>query len=159
MLALGLATVGAPAASGESATQAFAGSAVGSLTFPSGTECQNYEGQNVRTDGLASGMSSLLGPMTLETSHCTPEGPEMAGEAQFVSESGDAVYIEYAASNAPPDPGTGVIISPGDFVVVGGSGRFEGAVGQGTLTAFVLFEGFEDPEWRAAWAWDGTIDY
>lgn len=155
MSVLGLALVGAPTTSAQS--QAFEGAALGSLTFPGATECQNYEGQNLRTDGLATGLSTVLGETTLMTAHCTPEGPDIAGEATFVSAGGDEIHVEYVGANAPPDPDTAVLVSPTAFVIVGGTGRFEDARGEGTLTAYVLFEGLEDPEWLASWSWEGSL--
>ena len=159
MSVLGLTLIGAPATSAQAQPQSLEGAAVGSLTFPSGTECQNYEGQNLRTDGLATGLSTVLGQVTLTTAHCTPEGAEIAGEATLVAGGGDEIQLQYAGANAPPDPETGVLVSPADFAIVGGTGRFEGAEGEGTLTAYVLFEGLEDPEWLAGWSWEGSIDF
>jgi hypothetical protein len=67
------------------------------------------------------------------------------------------VYIEYSGANSPPDPDTMTIVSSATFIIVGGSGRFEGAQGGGMLTAYVLFEGFDDFEWPASWMWEGII--
>lgn len=158
VLILGLAAIEVPAANAGT-SRPFHGSADGSVAFVPGTECQNYGGQNVRTDGSATGTASHLGRMTLTTSHCSPEGPEFAGEATLAAANRDEVYIEYAGVNAPPDPDTSVIVSTADFTIVGGSGQFEDAEGGGVLTAFVLFEGLDDPEWPASWMWQGTIDY
>lgn len=159
MSVLGLTLLGTPAMSADPPSLSLEGVAAGSLVFPSGTECQNYEGQNVRTDGHATGLSTVLGETTLMTTHCAPEGPDIAGKATLVSADGDEVHLEYVGANAPPDPDTGVLVSLTDFTIVGGTGRFEGAEGEGTLTAYVLFEGFEDPEWVADWAWEGSISY
>lgn len=101
----------------------------------------------------------MLGETTLLTAHCTPEGAEIAGEATFVFADGDEIRVEHTGTNAPPDPDTGVLVSPTDFVIVGGTGRFDGAAGDGILTAFVLFEGLDDPEWLASWSWAGSLDY
>lgn len=158
-LVFGLMTMAVPAASADSASRPFHGSVEGSLTFIPGTDCQNYGGLNVRTDGTAVGTSSHLGRMVLSTSHCSPEGPGFAGEATLVAANGDEVYIEYSGVNSPPDPDTMIILSSTTFVIVGGSGRFDGAQGGGTLTAYVLYEGFEDFEWPASWVWEGTIGY
>lgn len=155
----GLMLMAVPAASADSTPRPFQGSAVGSVTFIPGTDCQNYGGLNFRTDGFAVGTSSHLGRTVLNTSHCSPEGPDFAGEATLVAANGDEVYIEYSGVNSPPDPDTMIIVSSTTFVIVGGSGRFDGAHGGGTLTAYGLFEGFEDFEWPASWVWEGTISY
>ena len=158
-LALGLVMMAIPAASADSASRPFKGSVVGSVTFPTGTECENYGGLNVRTDGYATGVASHLGRTVLTTRHCSPEGPDFAGTATLVAANGDEVFIDYAGVNGPPDPDTWILVSTAEFVIVGGSGRFEGAEGGGQLIAYVLFEGFDDFEWPASWVWEGTIGY
>ena len=158
-LVVSIAMLAAPAASADSASRPLKGSAVGSVSFVVGTECQNYDGLNVRTDGNATGTSSHLGRTVLITRHCAPEGPQFAGTATLVAANGDEVYVEYHGTNEPPDPGTSILVSTAGFVIVGGSGRFQGAEGGGKLIAYVLSEGLAVPEWPATWVWDGTIGY
>lgn len=46
-----------------------------------------------------------------------------------------------------------------EFLVTGGTGRFEEADGGGEMTAFVLFENLSAPVVAAGWVWGGTIGY
>jgi len=115
----------------------------------------------LRTDSSASGTASHLGRTVMTGKHCTPAGDLITGGTMtLVSASADAVYIEYSGSGPFPIPGvTKVIVVDLDFDIVGGSGRFAGAEGGGKMTAYVVFEGFEDPAWAASWVWSGTIGY
>jgi hypothetical protein len=159
-MVLGLVLMTMPAAGADSASRPFTGSAVGSLTFPTGTECENYGGANVRTDGHATGTASHLGQTIVTTRHCTPEGPELTGgKMMMVAANGDLLYLDYEGVNSPPDPDTGILVSATDFVITGGSGRFEGAQGEGVFIAYVVFEGIGDPEWPVRFVWEGTIGY
>ena len=53
----------------------------------------------------------------------------------------------------------GIVVADVVFEIVGGDGRFDGAHGRGEMTAHIVFEGFDDPEWAARWVWSGTISY
>ncbi len=77
----------------------------------------------------------------------------------MVAANGDEVYLEYAGVSSPPDPDTGILVSATDFVIIGGTGRFEGAEGSGVFTAYVVFEGIGDPEWPVSFVWEGSIGY
>lgn len=160
-IVLCLAMVSTPAAGADSGSRPFKGSAVGSVTFPMGTECENYEGANVRTDSYAIGTASHLGRTVLMSQHCTPEPgvDTIAGGMTLVAANGDKVFLDYAGVNGPPDPITWILDSNVDFIITGGTGRFAEAEGAGVMTAYVLFEGFEDPEWAVSWVWEGTIGY
>ncbi len=160
-MVLGLAMVSTPAAGADSASRPFKGSVVGSVSFILGSECENYGGLNVRTDGYATGTASHLGRTIMISRHCSPEGsdPITDGLMTLVAANGDEMYIEYTGVNSPPDPFTWILVSEIDFVITGGTGRFEGAEGGGAMTAYVLFEGFDDPEWPVSWVWEGTIGY
>ena len=161
VIVLCLAMTAMPLAGADSGLRPFKGSVVGSITFPMFTECENYGGANVRTDSYATGTASHLGQVVLMSAHCTPEPgvDTIAGEMTLVAANGDEVYISYTGVNGPPDPVTWILISDVDFVITGGSGRFEGATGGGDMTAFVLFEGLDDPEWPVSWVWEGSIGY
>ena len=160
-IVLALAIISMPAAMADSDSRPFAGSASGVVTFPMGTECQNYGGANVRTDSDATGTASHLGRTVLDGAHCTPEmGVDtIAGEITLIAANGDKVYLDYAGVNGPPDPVTLILISEVDYVITGGTGRFAGASGSGDMTAYVRFDGIGDPEWPVTWVWKGTISY
>ncbi len=80
------------------------------------------------------------------------------GHLTFTAANGDAVHITYEGTAPFPD-GQPVIVADIDFVITGGTGRFADAHGVGSMTAYITFEGFEDPEWAASWVIDGTIGY
>lgn len=156
-MALGLAIMSIPAAGADSASRPFKGSAVGEVTFPLDPDCPNYGG--LRTDSTAVGTASHLGRIVMEGQHCTPApGEGIAGEQTFVAANGDEVYMTYSGVPGPPNP-DGVIVFDVNFDIIGGSGRFEGAEGGGTMIAYVVFEGLLDPAWSASWVWEGTIGY
>ena len=122
------------------------------------TVCPNYGG--LRTESSAIGTSTNLGKTVMTAEHCTPLGDDFGpGTMQLTSASGDEVWITYNGS--APFPGEGVTVYQGtiEFMVVGGTGRFEDAVGGGTMIIEIVFQGFEDPAWPATWVWSGTIGY
>jgi hypothetical protein len=161
VLVTGLAT----SASADPGSRPFTGSVRGEVTFTPvpDSECPPgglfYGG--LRTDSSATGTVSHLGRTVMSSRHCTPVGDLITGgHMTLVSASGDEVDIEYSGSAPFPIPGvTKVVVVSLTFEIVGGSGRFEGADGGGTMTAHVVFEGFEDPVWPASWTWSGSIGY
>ncbi len=160
-IVLTLAVMSMPSAMADAGSRPFAGSASGTVTFPLGTECENYGGLNVRTDSDATGRALHLGRTVLDGQHCTPEMGvnTIAGELTLIAANGDKVYLDYAGVNGPPDPVTLILVSEVDYVITGGTGRFADASGSGTMTAFVRFDGIDDPEWPVTWVWEGTISY
>lgn len=161
ILVMGLAA----SASADPGSRPFGGFVRGDVTFtPVATsECPPgglFFG-GLRTDSSATGTASHLGRTVMSSRHCTPVGDLITGgNMTLVSADGSEVYIQYSGSAPFPIPGvTEVIVVDLTFDIVGGSGRFEGAEGGGTMTAHVAFEGFEDPVWPASWAWRGTIGY
>lgn len=161
VMVLVVAMMSIPAASAKSSSRPFKGSASGVVTFPMGTECENYGGANVRTDSDAIGRASHMGRTIVDGQHCTPEPgvDTIEGTMTLIAANGDKVFLEYAGVNGPPDPVTWILVSEVSFFITGGTGRFEGAEGSGDMTAFVLFEGLDDPEWAVTWVWEGTIGY
>jgi hypothetical protein len=114
----------------------------------------------LRTEGSAVGTSTHLGRTMMTSLHCTPAGDDFGpGMMELTSAQGDQVWIEYVGSAPFPGPGDTVIKATIQFEIVGGTGRFEEAVGGGTMFANIVFEGFEDPAWPATWWWSGTIGY
>ena len=161
LLVMGLAA----SASADPGSRPFKGSVSGAVTFVEVSTSVCPPGGlfwgGLRTESSAAGTASHLGRTVMTSQHCTPVGDLITGGTMtLVSASGDAVYIEYAGSAPFPVPGvTTVIVVDFDFVIVGGTGRFVGATGGGTMTAHVVFEGFGDPVWAASWTWNGTIGY
>jgi len=79
-----------------------------------------------------------LDPLVLE-----PAGADIT----LVAADGDELYLEHDAGEWDPDTAT----STADFVITGGTGRFEGATGGGTATA--------SGSGTVSNSWTGTIDY
>lgn len=151
--------IAAPA-NADPGSRPFKGSVAGEVAFNPVpvTVCPNWGG--LRSESSALGTSTHLGETVMTARHCTPLGDDFGpGTMELVSASGDEVWITYHGS--APFPGEGVTVYYGtmEFQVVGGTGRFEDAVGGGTMIIEIVFEGFEDPAWPAAWVWNGTIGY
>lgn len=58
----------------------------------------------------------------------------ITGTLTLTAANGDELFIDYTATTPLPDA-TGAIHPAGTFTIVGGTGRFAGATGGGTLTA------------------------
>jgi hypothetical protein len=72
------------------------------------------------------------------------------GMGTFKTPNGDELYLDYhETSNAPDftvDPCDCVLYDEGTFTVVGGTGRFAGATGSGSISAVVpIYFDFADP--------------
>lgn len=147
--------VAAPGAGARPDARPFKGSMDGSVTFPLDGTCPTLR----RTDSQATGNVSHLGRATMTSAHCTPgAGTIEGGDMTLVAANGDRVLIEYHGFAGPPND-EGIVVADVVFEIVGGDGRFDGAHGGGEMTAYILFEGFNDPEWAARWVWSGTIGY
>jgi hypothetical protein len=111
----------------------FKGSMSGEATFDfvSGA-CSDVTGAPWQTLSYLTGDLSHLGESEWFTSHCsTLDGQQLVnGEATLVAANGDEIWMTYTADLIPPliIPGTVMYIQ--DNVVVGGTGRFEGASGK-----------------------------
>jgi len=146
--------------SADPGSRPFKGSVAGEVAFNvvPVTVCPNYGG--LRTESSAIGTSSHLGKTVMTALHCTPLGDDFGpGTMALTSASGDEVWITYHGS--APFPGEGVTVYQGsiEFEIVGGTGRFEDAVGGGSMIIEIVFQGFDDPAWPAMWTWSGTIGY
>ena len=121
--------------------------------------CPHFGG--LRSAFTTAGQASHMGRFALGFNHCTPTGPYLTGtEMTFVAANGDEVYATYTAGPFPvvgEDPE--VFDAPVDFVIVGGSGRFEGASGGGHITLTVAWPGFAPNYWPATLVFEGTIGY
>ena len=103
-----------------------------------------------------------MGAIEMTSLHCTPAGDSITGgRMTLVAANGDELDLEYSGTGPFPSglPIGAVIHVDGEFTIVGGTGRFESAMGSGTFDAHVVFEGFGDPEWAASWRFAGTIGY
>lgn len=152
----------APAGAGSD-SRPFKGSVHGTVSFVPFTEgCSNYGGFNLSSVGAATGKVSHMGKTTMDSVHCTPDdGVEdiLGGEMTLFAANGDKVFIAYEGTAPFPGPGSEVIVADIEFWILDGTGRFAGATGGGDMTAYITFEGFEDPEWAASWHWKGRIGY
>ena len=166
LVVLGLVVLGlAATATADSGTRPLKGSFEGDVTF-------NLVGQGIcppsslffggiRSDSDATGKLTHLGRTSLTSMHCTPAGEAVTGgELELVAANGDKVYGTYSGSAPFPIPGvTEYVEADIDFVITGGSGRFEGATGGGKMLVVIEFLGFEVPTWPAVWELRGTIGY
>lgn len=110
----------------------------------------------LRTDSSAIGTSTHLGKTVVTMSHCTPSGEKFGpGRMVLTSARGDEVWITYSGS-APYSDGDTEIKGNIEFKIDGGTGRFEDAVGGGSMTVHILVQGYP---WPAKWVWNGTIGY
>lgn len=120
----------------------------------------------VRSYMDATGRVSHLGRSTLKGDHCTPQGiyypdpSEGPSVATLVAANGDEVYMKYHGECPPLDdvPIPGVLACSFEFDVDGGTGRFDGATGEGSGTLSIVWLGYE-PSATAWWTWTGTIGY
>lgn len=118
----------------------------------------------LQTRSKATGTATHLGRTTFETQHCTPLGDQITGGTEtLTAANGDQIFVTYSG-NAPFNlgtsvPGVTVIDMSGPFTIVGGTGRFDGASGSGTMNATVLFEGLDVQYWPGTWSWTGAITY
>jgi hypothetical protein len=157
--ALLIMAVAAPV-SADPASRPFKGKMAGEASFNPVpvTVCPNWGG--LRTEFSAVGTSTHLGRTVMASRHCTPIGDDFGpGTMTMTSASGDEVWITYHGSAPFPGPGVTVYQGTIEFTIVGGTGRFKGAVGGGTMIIEIEFQGFDDPAWPASWAWSGTIGY
>lgn len=136
----------------------FKGSSAGEATFPESEACLDVTGAFWQTLSVSEGRMSHLGRMTLTTSHCSTLDGSAAvdGEATFTAANGDELWAAYTAVTVAPPP---LIIQESDFVIVGGTGRFENATGWLRGVIYVTFEGFEDPSWPLEFAIAGAVAY
>ena len=96
------------------------------------------------------GTSTHLGKLTTSgqvTLTWTPLGIRIDGSATTVAANGDRLYNTVSAwSTGPGD-------SEGTFVITGGTGRFEGATGSGTVITFLNEDDVQ------VGIYEGTIDF
>jgi hypothetical protein len=76
------------------------------------------------------------------------------GVGSFTAANGDAIYVR-TANFGSSYPG-GIAVVPGSWLVTGGSGRFAGARGSGTLRLEIVIPADAPPD-KATLIWEGTI--
>jgi hypothetical protein len=158
VLALVLMTAAAVSTAADPKTRPFKGSAAGEATFPESGACLGVTGAPWQTVSVTAGRISHLGQMTLTTTHCsTLDGSAaVGGEAIFTAANGDQLRATFTAVTVAPPP---LIVQQAEFVIVGGTGRFENATGWLQGAVYVTFEGFEDPSWPIEFAFAGAVAY
>lgn len=136
----------------------FKGSTAGEATFPASEACRGVTGAPWQTLSVTEGWISHLGRVTLATAHCsTLDGSAaVSGQATFTAANGDQLWATFTAVTVAPPP---LIVQEADFVIVGGTGRFENAAGWLRGVVYVTFEGFEDPSWPIEFAIAGAVAY
>ena len=136
----------------------FNGALAGEATFPASDACLDVTGAPFQTLSSSVGRMSHLGLTELSTAHCsTLDGSAaVAGEATFTAANGDQLWATYTAVTVAPPP---LIIQEADFVIVGGTGRFENATGWLRGVVYVSFEGFDDPSWPIEFVVAGAVSY
>ncbi|MCU0234091.1 MAG: hypothetical protein MUE90_08705 [Thermoanaerobaculales bacterium] len=158
VLALVVMTAASVSTAADPKLRPFRGSTAGEATFPGSEACLGVTGAPWQTLGDTEGRISHLGRVTLTTAHCsTLDGSAaVAGEATFTAANGDQLRATFTAVTVAPPP---LIVQEADFVIVGGTGRFEDATGWLHGVVYVTFEGFEDPSWPIEFAIAGAVAY
>lgn len=152
-------------ASAHPAARPFNGVVVGEVVYtPVSADVCPKGGGNwglLATVSTAYGTVSHLGRTVMTSQHCTPSGETFGGGTMTMqAANGDKVSITYTGSAPFPGPDTKIIVVHVDFHITGGTGRFSHASGGGEMTAYITFQGFEDPAWPARWVFKGqTIGY
>ena len=133
---------------------------------PEAFDCLDVTGIPVRSYMDATGQVSHLGRSTLTGNHCTPQVTDYPipidrpRVATLVAANGDEVHMDYHGICPPwqtAEIGSEFICSF-EFDIVGGTGRFAGATGEGSGTLSMIWQG-EVPSTPAWWTWTGTIAY
>jgi hypothetical protein len=140
----------------------FKGSSTGEVTFPESDVCLDVTGAPWQTLSSSEGQLTHLGRTQLSTAHCSTLDGSAAvnGEATFTAANGDVLWATYTAVTvAWPEPPAMLIVQESDFVVVGGTGRFERASGRLFGMVYVIFEGYDDPSWPLEFDLVGWIAY
>lgn len=149
----------APSAAAGPATRPFKVSLAAELTFPEDPSCTAV---GLRTHSEATGTATHLGRTLMVGDHCTPPGEEWGPDyTTLTAADGSQLFLTSSGTAQPPVPGTegSTYFGEGEFEVTGGTGRFEGATGEGDMTLFYVFAGFEEPVWPAGFVYEGSVTY
>lgn len=105
--------------------------------------------------GTAVHMGAIAWASSETVNFCTnPEGADVTGEFIFTAANGDQLTGTYVTL-AHPDPAAGQITFSGTWQLTGGTGRFAGAFGEGTLSG----QGSLAPPFEVSATFVGTISY
>lgn len=157
-LVVGLVAGWAAPAQAEHHSRAFRGAVTGTVHFEPTTDpaCAIP----FRTVSEGTGHATHLGPVTMTSSHCS--GNTIAGTMTLTGRHG-AVALDYQGDCTPVPPVPAEVTCELGFTVSGGSDRFAGAEGSGTMRAVVHPDlSLPDPllgTWPARWTWSGRITY
>lgn len=120
-----------------------------------------------RTDMLGVGTGAHLGAMTFAMTHCTPADSEdgvgivSGGEMTIVAANGARLDAGYEGTTDPwvfTDEGI-LIGATLDITITGGTGRFEEATGEMTMTGTLFVEDLAVQPYPAAMTWTGSLTY
>jgi hypothetical protein len=134
------------------------GSLSGEATWRPSEVCESVNSLSLQTMTTAIGPMTHLGLTEHHSTHCaTEDGMALVnGEGKLIAANGDEVWLTYTGELIAPPP---VIVMLADYVVVGGTGRFENASGNIMALVYITFEGFDDPAWPLDMEFAGTINY
>ena len=129
----------------------------GEVTFPLNDACKNVTGAWWQTTTVAVGEMDHFGLTEHYSTHCsTLDGMSLvSGEASFVAANGDELWTTYTGQVLAGPP---VIMILAEYVVTGGTGRFEGASGTIMAMVYVTLVGMEVPN-PIEMNFAGTIAY
>ena len=129
----------------------------GEVTFPLNDACKNVTGAWWQTTTVAVGEMDHFGLTEHYSTHCsTLDGMSLvSGEALFVAANGDELWTTYTGQVLAPPPD---IVILAEYIVTGGTGRFEGASGTIMAMVYVTLVGMEVPN-PIEMDFAGTIAY
>jgi hypothetical protein len=129
----------------------------GEVTFPLNEECMDITGAWWQTTTVAVGEMDHFGLTEHYSTHCaTLDGESVVGgEASFVAANGDVLWTTYTGQVLAPPP---IIVVLAEYIVTGGTGRFEGASGTIMAMVYVPLIGMEVPN-PIEMDFAGTIAY
>ena len=161
VLALALTSMSVIARDTNPHQRPFWGSFEGETTFPFTGACLDLTGVPFETLSQSEGKMTHMGRTGLHTSHCaTPDGgAALNGQAVFTAANGDEVWTEYSAITVQGPPATLIIGQEVTMVIIGGTGRFEGATGGLEGMVYIEFLGFGEPSWPLSFVLAGWIVY
>lgn len=155
-------------ATGEDSTpRAFKGSMSGEASFDfdfTSSPCLAVTGAPWQTISTLKGKMTHMGLTEYLSTHCsTLDGMQLLqGEAMMIAANGDELWLSYTAElishdEFPPPPVELTYLATN--VVVGGTGRFEGATGSMVQLAFISIEDLASPTSAVEMIFGGTVTY
>lgn len=132
----------------------------GTFDFTSGA-CLGITGAPWQSIGYMAGDLAHLGNSEWFVSHCsTLDGQQLVnGEGTLVAANGDELWMTYTADLISPFIVPGILVYAQHNVVVGGTGRFEGASGEFQTLIAVTLEDLTVLTAPVSGDFGGTITY